>query len=124
MYTERVMKHFKHPKNQGKLKNANGIGEVGNPTCGDVMKMYVYVENGMIKDISWETYGCVAAIATSSVLTTLVKGKTIEEALKITKDDVAKELGGLPSMKMHCSILAVDALKKAIEDYRSKEATI
>jgi len=118
------MKHFKHPKNQGKLKNANGIGEVGNPTCGDVMKMYVYVENGMIKDISWETYGCVAAIATSSVLTTLVKGKTIEEALKITKDDVAKELGGLPSMKMHCSILAVDALKKAIEDYRSKEATI
>lgn len=125
MYTKEVMEHFMHPKNVGVIKDADGVGEVGNIACGDVMWLYIKVgenEKGekIIKDIKFKTFGCVAAIATSSKITELAKGKTIEEALKITKDDVAKSLGGLPPVKMHCSLLATDALKEAIYDYLKK----
>ncbi len=125
MYTEEVMKHFMHPKNVGIIKDADGIGEVGNVVCGDMMWIYIKVgenENGekIIKDIKFKTFGCVAAIATSSKITELAKGKTLEEALKISKEDVAKSLGGLPPIKMHCSLLATDALKEAIYDYLKK----
>jgi nitrogen fixation NifU-like protein len=120
MYTEKVMDHFRNPRNMGEIKNPDGFGKVGNPTCGDVMAIYIKVKNERIIDIKFKTYGCTAAISTSSVLTEMVKGKTIEEAIKITRDDVANELGGLPAIKMHCSNLAADALKEAIKDYRSK----
>ena len=119
-YTEKVKEHFFHPRNVGEIKNADGIGKVGNPTCGDVMAIYIKVKDGRIVDIKFKTFGCTAAIATSSILTEMVKGKTLDEALKITRDDVANELGGLPSIKMHCSNLAADALREAIKDYRSK----
>ena len=104
----------------GEIENAKGIGEVGNAKCGDIMRIYLDVEDNIIKDIKFKTFGCGAAIATSSVITEMVKGKTIEEALKITNKAVAEELGGLPPAKMHCSNLAADALHKAIEDYRNK----
>ena len=120
MYTEKVMDHFRNPRNMGEIKDADGFGKVGNPTCGDVMAVYIKVKDERIVDIKFKTFGCTAAIATSSVLTEIVKGKTIDEALKITRDDVANELGGLPAIKMHCSNLAADALKEAIKDYRSK----
>jgi nitrogen fixation protein NifU and related proteins len=120
MYTEKVKEHFKNPRNVGEIKNANGVGTVGNPTCGDVMTIYLKIKDERIEDIKFKTYGCAAAIASTSMTTELVKGKTIEEALKITRNDVAEELGGLPDYKMHCSNLATDALKKAIEDYRKK----
>jgi len=121
LYTDKVMKTFRNPHNYGKIKNADGIGKVGNIVCGDVMWLYIKVDkNEVIKDIKFETFGCVAAISTSSIITDLVKGKTIKEALKITKDNVIESLGGLPKVKYHCSVLAVDALVEAIFDYFKK----
>jgi len=122
MYTQKVLDHFKNPRNQGTIKDADGIGEVGNPTCGDIMKIYIKIgKNEVIDDIKFETLGCGAAIATSSMLTEMAKGKTIDEALKIQKLDIAGELGGLPEPKLHCSILAHDGLQKAVEDYKQKK---
>lgn len=120
LYTKKVLAHFKNPHNMGKIKNPDGLGKVGNPVCGDVMYLYIKVNKNKIKDVKFETFGCIAAIATSSMITDLVKGKTIEEALKIIKDDIVKRLGGLPPLKIHCSILAVDAIKEAIYDYMTK----
>ena len=119
-YTEKVLEHFRNPKNMGKIKDADGIGTVGNPVCGDVMTIYIKVKKDKIEDIKFKTYGCVAAVASTSIATELVKGKTLDEAMKLTRDDVANELGGLPEIKMHCSNLASDALKEAIKDYRKK----
>ena len=126
IYTKKVLEIFKKPHNYGSIKNADGVGVVGNPTCGDVMKLYIKVSKNkkgqeIIKDIKFETFGCVAAIATSSIITDIVKGKTIKEAAKVTKDGIVKKLGGLPKIKFHCSVLAVDALKAAIKDYESKK---
>ncbi|GAW92686.1 Fe-S cluster assembly scaffold protein NifU [Calderihabitans maritimus] len=121
MYSEKVMDHFTNPRNVGEIENADGIGEVGNPVCGDIMRIYIKVEDGVIKDIKFKTFGCGAAIATSSMVTEMVKGKTIEEALKVTNKSVAEALDGLPPQKMHCSNLAADALHKAIEDYQKKK---
>ena len=118
MYSEKVMEHFKNPHNQGKLKEYNGVGKVGNPICGDVMYIYINVKDNKIADIGWETMGCVAAIATTSMISELAKGKTIREAEKIGRGDVADALEGLPPIKMHCSNLAADALQEAIKDYR------
>lgn len=121
MYSEKVMNHFKNPHNMGNIKDPDGVGEVGNPICGDIMKLYIKVNDNIITDIKFETLGCGAAIATSSMITDMAKGKTLEEAAKISRQDVADELGGLPPIKMHCSNLAADALKKAIEDYKNKQ---
>jgi nitrogen fixation NifU-like protein len=121
MYTEKVLDHFRNPRNMGKMENPDGIGKVGNPQCGDVMAIYIKVKDEKIFDIKFQTFGCTAAIASSSIATELVKGKTLNEALKLTRTDVARELGGLPAIKMHCSLLATDALKAAIEDYRKKK---
>ena len=121
LYSEKVMEHFQNPHNYGKIENASGIGKVGNVVCGDVMYLYIKVDkNEVIKDIKFETYGCAAAIATSSVITDLTKGKTIKQALKIDPTDVVKSLGNLPIIKTHCSLLAVDALVEAIHDYLKK----
>lgn len=120
MYSEKVMEHFTNPRNVGEIENADGVGEVGNPTCGDIMRISIVVEDNIVKDVRFKTFGCGAAIATSSMVTEMVKGKTIEEALQITNKQVAEELGGLPPAKMHCSNLAADALHKAIEDWQSK----
>ena len=120
MYTDKVMEHFRNPRNMGEIPNADGIGTVGNPVCGDLMTMYIKVKDNHIEDIKFKTYGCGAAIATSSKTTELAKGKTLEEAMKITRASVADSLGGLPKVKMHCSNLAADALHVAIEDYREK----
>ena len=119
-YTPTVMDHFTNPRNMGELEDANGIGEVGNTRCGDVMKMYVKIENDMIKDVKFKTFGCVAAVASSSMATTMIKGKTISDALKIKNQDVLKALGGLPAIKIHCSVLAEEAIKSAISDYYSR----
>jgi nitrogen fixation protein NifU and related proteins len=125
MYTEKVMEHFSNPRNVGEIDNADGVGEVGNMKCGDIMRIYIKVnESDIIEDVKFRTFGCGAAIATSSVVTEMVKGKTIEEALKITNNQVAEELGGLPPNKMHCSNLAADALHKAIEDLHNKREEI
>jgi nitrogen fixation NifU-like protein len=121
MYTEKVMDHFRNPHNMGKMKNPDGVGTVGNPQCGDVMSIYIKVKDDQIIDIKFQTFGCVAAVASSSIATDLVKGKTLEEAEKLSRDDVANELGGLPAIKMHCSNLAADALREAIKDYRNKQ---
>ncbi len=121
MYTDKVMENFTSPKNVGEIEDADGIGQVGNPTCGDIMKMYIKVKDNVIEDIKFKTFGCGAAIATSSMATELAKGKTIEEAERLTNKEVAESLGGLPGTKMHCSNLAADALHKAIEDYKSKQ---
>lgn len=120
MYSEKTMDHFMNPRNVGEIKNPSGVGQVGNPVCGDVMKVYIKVKNNIIKDIKFKTFGCGAAIATSSMATELVKGKTIEEALELTNKAVAEALDGLPPVKMHCSVLAEDAIKTAIEDYQRK----
>ena len=120
-YTEKVMDHFLHPRNVGKIENPNAIGEVGNAQCGDIIKIFLRINpEGIIEDISFETFGCGAAIATSSMTTEMVKGKHIDEALKVTRDVVAEELGGLPASKMHCSNLASEALHKAINEYKAK----
>ncbi len=121
MYSEKVLEHFRNPKNVGVIEDADGVGTVGNPVCGDLMTMYIKVENDRIVDIKFQTFGCGAAIATSSMATELAIGKTIEEALQITKQTVAEALGGLPPQKMHCSNLAADALKRAIADYLKKQ---
>jgi nitrogen fixation NifU-like protein len=121
MYSEKVMEHFKKPQNMGEIPDADGVGSVGNPTCGDLMTMYIKVKENRIEDVKFKTYGCGAAIATSSMTTELAKGKTIDEAMKITRASVAESLGGLPPVKMHCSNLAADALHAAIEDYKQKQ---
>ncbi|WP_200774212.1 Fe-S cluster assembly scaffold protein NifU [Thermosyntropha lipolytica] len=120
MYTREVMDHFLNPRNVGSVENADGVGEVGNASCGDIMRIEIKVEDDKIADIKFQTFGCAAAIATSSMITELVKGKTLTEAEKITNKKVAEALGGLPPVKMHCSNLAADALKKAIADYRER----
>jgi len=120
VYSEKVMDHFLHPRNVGEIPDADGIGNVGNPICGDVMRMYIKVQNNIIVDAKFKTFGCGAAIATSSMVTEIVKGKSVEEALEISNKAVAEALGGLPPIKMHCSVLAEEALKSAIEDYRKK----
>ena len=123
-YSKKVMENFFHPKNMGEIKNPDGIGKIGNPRCGDIMWVYIKVEKKkgqeFVKDIKFKTFGCTAAIATSSMITQLAKGKTLEKAQKITRNDVAESLKGLPPIKMHCSNLASNALKKAIEDYKKK----
>ena len=120
-YSKKVMDHFMNPRNVGEIEDADGIGEVGNPRCGDIMKMYIKVKDEKITDIKFLTFGCGAAVATSSMVTELVKDKTLEEALKITNKDVADSLDGLPPVKMHCSNLAQEAVKAAVEDYRKKK---
>lgn len=121
MYTEKVMEHFKNPRNMGEIPDADGVGTVGNPVCGDLMTFYIKVKDDRIEDVKFKTYGCGAAIATSSMTTELAKGKTLEEAMKLTRASVAESLGGLPPVKMHCSNLAADALHAAIEDYQKKQ---
>jgi nitrogen fixation NifU-like protein len=116
------MDHFMNPRNVGEIENADGVGEEGNPTCGDVMRITIKVENDIIVDAKFKTFGCGAAIAVSSMVTEMVKGKTLEEALAITKQSIVDELDGLPAQKMHCSVLGSDALRRAIEDYRSRQA--
>ncbi len=123
MYSEKVMDHFMNPRNVGEIPDADGVGTEGNPTCGDVMKIFIKVQDGKIVDAKFKTFGCGASIAVSSMVTEMIKGKTIEEALSISKETVADALDGLPPQKMHCSNLGADALKKAIEDYRSKHPT-
>ncbi|GAQ25372.1 iron-sulfur cluster assembly scaffold protein [Tepidanaerobacter syntrophicus] len=118
MYNEKVMDHFSNPRNVGEISDADGVGTVGNPVCGDIMQIYIKVKDNVIEDIKFKTFGCGAAIATSSMVTEMVKGKTIDEALKISNKQVAEALGGLPPVKMHCSNLAADALKEAINDYK------
>ena len=120
-YNEKVIEVFSNPKNVGKIENADGVGTVGNATCGDIMKMYLKIENNVIVDAKFQTFGCAAAIATSSTATEMVIGKTIEEAEKLTNADVVNNLGGLPAQKMHCSVLAEEAIREAIKDYRSKQ---
>ena len=120
-YSEKVMDHFTNPRNVGEIPDADGIGTVGNPVCGDIMRLYLKIKDDLIEDIKFKTFGCGAAIASSSILTELVKGKTIDKALKISNKAVAEALGGLPVKKRHCSVLAEEALAKAIDDYRSKK---
>ena len=118
LYSEKVMDHFTHPRNVGIIENADGIGEVGNAKCGDIMKIYLKIEDNIIKDVKFETFGCGSAIASSSMATEMIKGKTIDEALQLTNKAVAEALDGLPPVKMHCSLLAEEAIHAAIEDYR------
>lgn len=119
-YSEKVMEHFRNPRNVGEIENPDGVGKVGNPVCGDIMELQIKVEDGVIVDARFKTFGCGAAIATSSMVTELIKNKTIDEAAKISNRAVAEALGGLPPIKMHCSVLAEEALTKAIEDYRKR----
>jgi nitrogen fixation protein NifU and related proteins len=121
MYGKKVMDHFMSPRNVGEIKDADGIGEVGNPVCGDMMSFYIKVKDNKIDDVKFKTFGCGAAIAVSSMVSEMAKGKTLDEALKISNKDVAGELGGLPKHKLHCSNLGADALHKAIENYREKQ---
>ncbi|NLE69883.1 MAG: Fe-S cluster assembly scaffold protein NifU [Clostridiales bacterium] len=123
MYSDKVMDHFNNPRNVGSLEDANGIGQVGNAKCGDIMKMYIKVDNNIITDVRFKTFGCGAAIATSSMATEMVKGKTLEEALKVSNKAVTEALDGLPPAKMHCSVLAEEAVYAAIEDYRNRQRT-
>jgi len=120
-YSEKVMDHFRNPRNVGEIPDADGIGNVGNPVCGDIMRLYIKVKDKIIVDAKFKTFGCGAAIATSSMVTEIVKGKSIDEALKISNRAVAEALGGLPKVKMHCSVLAEEALKSAIDDYLKKK---
>ena len=120
LYTDTVMDHFMHPRNVGEIANPSGVGEVGNAKCGDIMKMYLDIENNVIKDVKFETFGCGSAIASSSMATEMIKGKTVEEALAISNKDVVDALGGLPAHKLHCSVLAEEAIKSAVKDYYDK----
>ena len=120
LYSEMVMDHFMHPRNVGEIENADGVGQVGNAKCGDIMKMYLKINGDMIDDVKFETFGCGSAIASSSIATEMIKGKTISDALKITNKDVVDALGGLPAHKLHCSVLAEEAFKSAIKDYYDK----
>lgn len=120
-YSEKVMDHFSNPRNVGEIKDADGIGEVGNPKCGDIMKMYLKIKNNVIVDVKFKTFGCGAAIATSSMATEMVKGKTIDQALKLTNKAVMEALDGLPPVKVHCSVLAEQAIKSALWDYYEKQ---
>ncbi len=122
MYTEKVMDHFTNPRNVGEIEDANGVGEVGNASCGDIMKIFLKVEDNIIKDVKFKTFGCGAAIATSSMVTEMAIGKTLEEAMELTNAAVAEALDGLPPAKMHCSNLAADALHEAIKNYMEKGA--
>ena len=121
-YSEKVMDHFTNPRNVGEIADASGVGTVGNPVCGDVMKMYLKIENEIIVDVKFKTFGCGAAVATSSMVTEMVKGKSITEALAVTNKAVAEALGGLPPVKMHCSVLAEEALRSALKDYYKKQS--
>jgi nitrogen fixation NifU-like protein len=121
MYSPKVLQHFRNPKNMGEMRNPDSIGQAGNPQCGDILKLYIKVKDNKIKEIKFETLGCAVAIAVSSVITEMVKNKTLDQAMKITEKDVAKELGGLPSFKMHCSNLAAQALRQAIKNYEKKK---
>jgi len=120
-YSQKVMDHFMNPRNVGSIENPDGVGEVGNPRCGDIMRIYLKIDNDLITDIKFQTFGCGAAVATSSMITEMVKGKNIKEALKISNQNVAEALGGLPPVKMHCSNLAAQALKAAIDNYLKNE---
>jgi nitrogen fixation NifU-like protein len=124
VYTEKVMDHFRNPRNMGEIRDADGVGTVGNPVCGDLMTIYIKVKDNHIEDIKFKTFGCGAAVATSSMVTEIAKGKTLEEAMKITRASVADSLGGLPPVKMHCSNLAADALHASIEDYYKKQKEV
>ncbi len=121
MYSEKVMDHFRNPRNVGEIKDPDGVGTVGNPVCGDLMTIHIKVKDNTISEIKFKTFGCGAALATSSMITELAKGKSLEDALKITRKDVADNLGGLPPIKMHCSNLAADALHEAVKDYQKKQ---
>lgn len=121
LYSERVMDHFANPRNVGEIADADGIGEVGNAKCGDIMKMYIKVDNGIISDVKFKTFGCGAAVATSSIATEMIKGKPIEEALKLTNNAVVEALDGLPAVKLHCSVLAEQAIKSALADYYTRQ---
>ncbi|MCR4849754.1 MAG: Fe-S cluster assembly scaffold protein NifU [Lachnospiraceae bacterium] len=121
LYSEKVMDHFRNPRNVGVIEDADGVGEVGNAKCGDIMKMYLKIEDEIIKDVKFETFGCGSAIASSSMATELIKGKPLSEALELTNKAVAEALDGLPDYKMHCSVLAEEAIKNAIEDYEKKK---
>ncbi len=123
MYTEKVLDHFEHPRNVGEIKDANGVGMVGNAKCGDIMQMFIKVNgDGIIEDVGFKTFGCGAAVATSSMATELIKGKSVDDALKLTNTAVVEALEGLPPVKIHCSVLAEEAIKAAIDDYRKKKA--
>ena len=121
MYSEKVMDHFAHPRNMGEIEDANAVGRVGNPKCGDIMQMYMKIEDGIIKDVKFKTFGCGSAIATSSMATEMVKGKSIQDALKLSNKAVAEALDGLPAHKMHCSVLAEEAIRAAIADYYKRQ---
>lgn len=121
LYSEKVMDHFRNPRNVGVLEDANGIGEVGNAKCGDIMKMYLKIEDDIIQDVKFETFGCGSAIASSSMATELIKGKPVSEAMQLTNKAVAEALDGLPAYKMHCSVLAEEAIRNALEDYHSRQ---
>lgn len=120
IYSDKVMDHFNHPRNVGEIEDADGVGTVGNPVCGDIMKMYLKIEDGVIVDVKFKTFGCGSAIATSSMATEMIKGKTVQEALTLTNAAVAEALDGLPAHKMHCSVLAEEAVKEALADYYTK----
>ena len=120
MYNEKVINEFRNPLNMGEMDDANAVGTVGNATCGDIMKIYMKIEDNIIKDVSFQTFGCTAAIATSSIATSMIKGKTVDEALKLTNAEVVEKLGGLPPQKLHCSVLAEEAIKAAVNDYLQK----
>lgn len=121
LYSEKVFDHFSNPRNVGEIEDANGVGEVGNARCGDIMKMYLKIEDGIIKDVKFKTFGCGAAIATSSMATEMIKGKPLDEALKLTNQAVVEALDGLPAVKIHCSVLAEQAVKAAISDYYTRQ---
>ena len=120
LYSEKVMDHFRNPRNVGVIEDADGVGEVGNAKCGDIMKIYLKIENGIVEDVKFETFGCASAVASSSMATELIKGKPVSEALELTNKAVAEALDGLPAYKMHCSVLAEEAIKNALEDYYKK----
>ncbi|MBO4901389.1 MAG: Fe-S cluster assembly scaffold protein NifU [Lachnospiraceae bacterium] len=121
LYSEKVMEHFRNPRNVGVIEDADGVGEVGNAKCGDIMKMYLKIEDDVIQDVKFETFGCGSAIASSSMATEMIKGKPVSEAMQLTNAAVAEALDGLPAYKMHCSVLAEEAIKSALEDYRKKK---